>query len=118
MGVAAKLDPEIVYTYHLAEALCPEKVGPALVQGYDIFVGYLRQYPFLFTPNSRAVRPLGGLVTVLKEFHPCLGVPAGEGVDVVLNSQQRTAGLAAIDNGVKRVFGFALLIDALKPRSV
>jgi hypothetical protein len=36
----------------------------------------------------------------------------------VLNLKQRIAGLASIDNGIERIPGLALLIDALKPCSV
>ena len=78
----------------------------------------LRQDPFLLAPHARAVGPLGGLVAVLEQLHPRLGVAAGQGLDVVLHFQQRPAGLAAVDDRVQRILCLALFVDALKPGSI
>ncbi len=103
---------------HPAEPLSPEQVGAALVKRDDIVVVDLRQYPFLFAPHAGAVRPLGRLVTVFEQLHPCLCIASGKGLEIVLHFQQRTARLAAIDNRVERILRSALLVDALKPCSI
>ena len=118
VGVAAELEPEVVHADELAEPLGPEEVGSAFVERDDVVVGDLRQDPFLFAPDARAIGPLGGLVTVLEELHPRLGAAVGEGLHVVLYFQQRIAGLAAINDLVERILLIALFIDTLKPGSI
>ena len=54
-------------------------------------------------------------LSAFEEFFPRPGVPPGQCVHVVLHFEQRAARLAAVDDPVQRVCGFALRVDALEP---
>jgi hypothetical protein len=88
VGIAAKLQPEIVHSHDLAEPLGPEQVRAALIERDDVLVGDLRQDPLFLAPDARAVGPLGGLVAVLEELHPRFGTAVGQGLHVVPHFQQ------------------------------
>ena len=116
--VAAQLEPQIIHPDHLAETLRPEQVRPPFVQRHDVVVADLRQDPFLLAPDTGAVRPLVALVAVLEELHPRRGAALGQRRRVVLHLQQRMALLALVHDGVQRIGGSALRVDALKPGSI
>jgi hypothetical protein len=79
---------------------------------------YLRQNPFFFAPDARAIRPLIAFVAFLEKLFPGFGVPLSESGGIVLNFQQRIAFLALVNDGVERILRSALRVNALEPRSI
>jgi len=107
MADARHLDPEIIQPQGSAVALRPEKVGVALVQGYDTLAGYLGTHPFPLAPDPAAIRPAGGTRALLKE-----GFPGGRGGcpkrrHVVLHFEQTPAARATVDHVQHRVPAWA-----------
>jgi len=87
VGITTKFNPQILDADHLSETLRPEKIGPAFIKRDDVFVSNLRKEPFLFSPDTRAVRPEIALVTIFEEFHPAFGVALGQRLQIVPHFQ-------------------------------
>src|SRR5262249_18332251 len=116
--IPAKLHPQIVHADDFPEALGPEKIRTSFIQGNNIVIGNLRQYPFLFAPDAGAHGPFIALVTLLKQRLPLRAAALGQRLRVMLHLQQVIAAFALVHDGVQRISLSALRVNTLKPGSV
>src|ERR1051325_9878207 len=98
MGIATLLDPQVFDVKLFAVTIGPVKIRISFERRDDVFVIDERHDPFLFGPDTRAVRVLILPVTIIEQLDPGRRSSCFESLHVVTDFEQVAAIRAAIDN--------------------
>src|SRR5262249_32295988 len=117
VGVAALLDPEILDPEHLAVAVGPQEVRPALVGRDDALVVDEGDDPLLLAPHAGAVREHVPAIAVVEQLHPGRRRAPPQGLEVVDHVEEVVAGGTAVDD-LEQAVPPGATVDALEPSAV